>query len=65
MISLPVATTTTDRRACGPRPGRSEMKKGSRILVVDDNVDTAGSLARLLTLLGNDVQVRTSWQGGH
>ena len=28
-----------------------------RILVVDDNVDTANSLARLLKLLGNDVEV--------
>ena len=37
--------------------GRNEMSKGSRILVVDDNVDTAGGLARLLRLLGNDVQV--------
>jgi CheY-like chemotaxis protein len=37
--------------------GRNEARKGSRVLVVDDNVDTAGSLARLLQLLGNQVEV--------
>ena len=30
-------------------------KRGSRILVVDDNVDTARSMLRLLKILGNDV----------
>jgi CheY-like chemotaxis protein len=33
------------------------MRKDARILVVEDNVDTACGLARLLALLGNDVQL--------
>ena len=32
-------------------------RQSSRVLVVDDNVDTAGGLSRLLKLLGHDVQV--------
>src|SRR5262249_26340542 len=32
-------------------------KKGSRVLVVDDNMDTARGMARLLNLLGNEVRV--------
>ncbi len=32
-------------------------KRGSRILVVDDNIDTATGMARLLRLLGNEVQL--------
>ncbi len=32
-------------------------RSGSRILVVDDSVDTAQGLARLLTLLGNEVRM--------
>jgi PAS domain S-box-containing protein len=32
-------------------------RQSSRILVVDDNVDTAVGLAKLLTLLGHDVEV--------
>jgi PAS domain S-box-containing protein len=35
--------------------GSRETKKGARILVVDDNVDTAIGMARLLQLLGNDI----------
>jgi CheY-like chemotaxis protein len=31
-------------------------RRGSRILVVDDNVDMAGGMARLLKLLGNGVR---------
>ena len=31
--------------------------RGTRILVVDDHVDTARGMARLLRLIGNDVQV--------
>src|SRR5262245_48096373 len=44
------ASTPAPSRAAGSLSGRS-------ILVVDDMVDSARSLARLLQLLGNDVQV--------
>jgi signal transduction histidine kinase len=47
------------REAAGPGPeeGRAPRPagKGARILVVDDNVDTALGMARLLRLLGNEV----------
>jgi CheY-like chemotaxis protein len=33
------------------------MTEKSRILIVDDNKDLAGSLARLLRILGHDVEV--------
>src|SRR5262249_12685632 len=33
------------------------VHQGSRVLVVDDNVDTANGLSRLLKLLGHDVRV--------
>ncbi len=41
------------------RTPTAEARKisGSRILVVDDNVDTARGMARLLKLLGNEVRV--------
>jgi PAS domain S-box-containing protein len=44
-----------DRPRPSPRPSR-----GSRILVVDDNHDSARSLARLLRLRGHDVRVAFS-----
>ncbi len=46
----PEAVRDGDRRA---RPDRTRF---SRILVIDDNVDTAHGLSRLLKLLGHDVR---------
>jgi PAS domain S-box-containing protein len=56
VIYLPIAQKARAARPAGLTTP-NEMKNGSRILVVDDNADTAGSLARLLTLLGNEVQL--------
>lgn len=52
--NLPI-NATTSQAAKDPPQGR-------RILVVDDNHDTATSMAKLLTLMGN--QVRTANDGG-
>jgi CheY-like chemotaxis protein len=42
--------------APGAQPAAAVARKGARILVVDDNEDTARGMARLLKLLGNDVR---------
>jgi signal transduction histidine kinase len=49
--SLPVSVLQNQR------PQAAVARRGSRILVVEDIVDTAESLARLLKLLGNEVEV--------
>ena len=56
VIFLPAATRP-EMGALSSNDGRKDVSTGSRILVVDDNVDTAGGLARILKLLGNDVQI--------
>jgi PAS domain S-box-containing protein len=43
--------------ASQPAPPDADASQAQRILVVDDNVDAAATVAELLTLLGNDVQV--------
>ena len=43
------------RRRRPRREGRGEARREARILVVDDNVDTASGMARLLKLLGHEV----------
>ena len=52
------ARATPTSRASGERPAATERR---RILVADDNVDSAKSLGQLLTLRGHDV--RTAYQG--
>ena len=58
-VRLPVAIETTPPE--GPFPqqdaARAASGKGLRILVVDDNVDAAESIAEVLELLGNRVRV--------
>jgi CheY-like chemotaxis protein len=56
VITLPLATQL-QAESPAPAARTNEIKQGSRILVVDDKVDTAEGLARLLKLLGNDVRV--------
>jgi signal transduction histidine kinase len=60
IVRLPLAPPA---REAGPeaRPGPSGDGGTSRILVVDDNEDTASGMARLLELLGNEV--RTAYDG--
>ena len=54
-VRLPAAAR---RAASEEQPGTnaSAGRRGARILVVDDNRDTAQSMARLLKLLGNEVE---------
>jgi PAS domain S-box-containing protein len=54
VVELPVASLVAALR----RPGDSDfdsLRKHRRILVVDDNRDSADSMAKLLRMLGNDV----------
>jgi two-component system CheB/CheR fusion protein len=54
IVRLPLAHAT----AAAPRqtgPGTLSVGRASRILVVDDSVDTARGMVRLLKLLGNEV----------
>ncbi len=53
-IHLPAASRRRDAETDLPA---LTARRGSRILVVDDNVDTARGMVRLLKLLGNEVQV--------
>jgi CheY-like chemotaxis protein len=53
-VRLPLAKRTAPPK---PEPVFAVADKGLRILIVDDNVDTANGMARLLKLLGNDVRV--------
>jgi PAS domain S-box-containing protein len=64
LVSLPLAKD--EPSALGPAGSHSAAlqilsRSGRRILVVDDNRDSAESLATLLRLLGNDV--RTAYEG--
>jgi PAS domain S-box-containing protein len=59
VVRLPIATddrTGTDGAAGGARDAASESRQ-ERILVVDDNVDAAEALSRLLRLQAHEVRV--------
>ena len=45
------------RRDPARQPGRLPHARSGRVLVVDDNVDAARSLARILSKLGDEVQI--------
>ncbi|MDR3619427.1 MAG: response regulator [Paludisphaera borealis] len=52
LVEVAVAEGTSRKEA-----DLNAAKRGARILVVDDNADTAAGMARLLKLLGHDVAV--------
>jgi signal transduction histidine kinase len=58
-VRLPVVTQTLDREtpAHDPVPAPAVNMAKARILVVDDNLDTASGLARLLRLPGHEVKI--------
>jgi PAS domain S-box-containing protein len=55
-VRLPAASPSSSLQKT-PGVVASAERRGSRILVVDDNKDTADGLVRLLKLLGNEVQM--------
>jgi CheY-like chemotaxis protein/anti-sigma regulatory factor (Ser/Thr protein kinase) len=62
-VRLPMAARPAGRRAKDATPA-SDRGKSARILVVDDNVDTARGMARLLELLGHEVAIAHSGPEG-
>jgi PAS domain S-box-containing protein len=60
-VRLPALAPTSVQRPARPRRAAAEDDVPLRILVVDDNVDAADSLARLMELLGH--AVRTAYDG--
>ncbi len=56
-VRLPAVHVQPDRPTASEPSHAPAAKDGRRILVVDDNHDSARSMARLLKLLGNDVRM--------
>ncbi len=56
-VHLPLAETPVEQAATAPTPQRKIHRTCLKVLVVDDNVDAAESLAQLLTLWGHKVEV--------
>jgi CheY-like chemotaxis protein/two-component sensor histidine kinase len=55
VVRLPVAAETPAREPARPSDDEQEPATKCRILIVDDNQDSADSLAMLLTIMGNEV----------
>lgn len=60
-IRLPACAATPPPRPAPARPAPRTNRRAARVLVVDDNVDTAEGLGKLLRLLGHEV--RTAYDG--
>ena len=56
VIRLPVVLSLAGQQSAEALPDRSPLKVKRRILVVDDNRDSATSLAIMLKLMGNETQ---------
>jgi PAS domain S-box-containing protein len=61
ILRFPAARRPAEARLAPEGRPDPPMRQSTRILVVDDNVDTATGMARLLKLLGHDVQ--TAYNG--
>lgn len=61
VVRLPAVASTSQRRSSAPQPITEDVSaKKRRLLVVDDNADTADTLAELLRLFGHEVRVAYS-----
>jgi CheY-like chemotaxis protein len=63
IVRLPAARRPAVERREAPPTSPDSSHKAARILVVDDNADTARGLARLLMLLGHDVRIAYDGKG--
>lgn len=61
VVCLPLLKKATAPTAAKPKPGAARQVPARRILVVDDNRDSAESLALLLRFTGHEVQ--TAYEG--
>ena len=62
IVRLPVLSSPTGRSNTLAKPDDERSSSGWRILVVDDNVDSADSIAMLLQISGHEVRVAYSGQ---
>ena len=56
-VRLPLLQDTVESRESEPTPARSSTQSRRRVLVADDNVDAAESMARLIALYGHEVEI--------
>ena len=65
VVTLPLTQSAADRRACrAPAAAARGVGTRLRMLVVDDNGDSAESLALLLSLAGHETHVARDGPGG-
>lgn len=57
VVRLPLVEAEAPGAEKAPSPKAEAVARGPRVLVVDDNVESAQGLASLLTILGHDVRV--------
>jgi CheY-like chemotaxis protein len=62
IVRLPVLSSPTGRSQILSKEGDERSGSGWRVLVVDDNVDSADSIAMLLQVSGHEVRVAYSGQ---
>ncbi len=64
IVYLPLSGSTLTPKSPPAPMSRPRLVESLRVLVVDDNVDTAESLAMLLTAVGHEVQTRYTGPDG-
>jgi CheY-like chemotaxis protein len=59
-VTLPAVEAPTPASSAAPERPQSDAGKGLRILLVEDHVDTARAMSRLLRSLGHQVETATT-----